>query len=96
MLALSSMAASHHAMLWALRSGARSMTTSHRVSRGFHRLGLFLAAITLLTFSATSEEAQAFSEEAFADAMLFHGAYVVEHRFAARSSKICRSAVSSC
>jgi cell division protein FtsN len=37
-----------------LRSGARSMSTSQRVSRGFHWLGLLLAVIALLvggTFS---------------------------------------------
>jgi hypothetical protein len=35
-------------MLVASTVGARSMSTSQRVSRGFHRLGLFLAAIILL------------------------------------------------
>jgi hypothetical protein len=37
---------------------------------------------SIFTFLAVSEAAQEFAEEAFADAMTFGGAYVVEHRYA--------------
>jgi len=37
-----------------IRSGGNLMSSSQRVSRGFHRLGLFMAAITLVVGSIAS------------------------------------------